>query len=134
MGESVAAAVNKFFKVNKLDKKILMMSGISAGFGAAFGAPIAGTVFGMEMVAMGKLKLEAFVPCLTASFVGHYLTTVAWGHKHEEFIIQIVPKITITTFIIVILLSVLFSLISVLYCQLRHEIEKYLIKFSGKTI
>lgn len=124
MGGSVASAVNRFFKVNNLDKKILMMSGISAGFGSAFGAPITGAVFGMEMAALGKLKLEAFVPCLMASFVGHYITTAAWGHKHEEFIIQTLPEKSIITFIIIILLSVLFSLISVLYCQLRHGIEK----------
>nr|WP_281241704.1 chloride channel protein [Sediminibacillus albus] len=133
MGGSVAATVNKFFKVNRLDKKILMMSGISAGFGAAFGAPITGAVFGMEMAALGKLKFEALVPCLTASFVGHYVTTAAWGHKHEEFIIRTVPEISISTFMIVILLSVIFSLISVLYCQLRHGIEKFSEKLFKKN-
>lgn len=133
MGASVAAAINKLFKINIFDKKILIMSGISAGFGAAFGAPITGAVFGMEMAALGRLKFEALVPCLTASFVGHYVTTAAWGHKHEEFIIQTVPEITIITFIIVILLSVLFSLVSVLYCQLRHGIEKFSKKIFKKN-
>ncbi|MBP1949324.1 H+/Cl- antiporter ClcA [Virgibacillus litoralis] len=133
MGGSVAAAVNKFFKVNIFDKRLLMMSGISAGFGAAFGAPITGAVFGMEMTALGKLKFEALVPCLTASFVGHYVTTAAWGHKHKEFIIHTVPEISISTFIIVILLSVIFSLISILYCQLRHGIEKFSEKLFKKN-
>nr|WP_237721550.1 chloride channel protein [Paenisporosarcina sp. TG20] len=133
MGASVAATINKLFKINIFDKKILIMSGISAGFGAAFGAPITGAVFGMEMAALGRLKFEALVPCLTASFVGHYVTTAAWGHKHEEFIIQTVPEITIITFILVILLSVLFSLVSVLYCQLRHGIEKFSEKLFKKN-
>ncbi|MFC2948714.1 chloride channel protein [Virgibacillus sediminis] len=133
MGGSVASTVNNFFKVSSLDKKIFMMSGISAGFGAAFGAPITGAIFGMEMAALGKLKFEALVPCLTASFVGHYVTTVAWGHKHEEFIIQTVPNITIITFITVILLSAIFSLTSVLYCQLRHGIEKFSEKLFKKN-
>jgi H+/Cl- antiporter ClcA len=79
MGGSAAEAVNQFFKVNLADTKILLMSGISAGFGA---------VFGMEMIALGKLKYEAFVPCLTASFVGHYVASAAWSYKHEKFIIQ----------------------------------------------
>ncbi|WP_394138864.1 voltage-gated chloride channel family protein [Cytobacillus oceanisediminis] len=133
MGGSVAAAVNKFFKVNRFDKKILIISGISAGFGAAFGAPITGAVFGMEMAALGKLKFEALVPCLVASFVGHYITTAAWRHKHEEFIIQHIPEISFITFLKVILMSVIFSLISVLYCQLRHGIQNYSEKLFKKN-
>lgn len=133
MGGSVASAVNKFFKVNRLDTKTLMMSGISAGFGAAFGAPITGVVFGMEMSALGKLKFEAVVPCLIASFVGHYVTTAAWGHEHETFILENVPDASIVTFLKVILLAILFSLISVCYCQLRHGIQHYSEKIFKKN-
>ncbi|MDF2608411.1 MAG: clcA [Bacillales bacterium] len=82
MGGSIAEAVNQYFKITKLDKKILLMSGISAGFGAAFGTPITGTVFGMEMVALGKMKYKALIPCIVASFVGHYVAiSVKDGYK-----------------------------------------------------
>ncbi|OZM56804.1 voltage-gated chloride channel protein [Lottiidibacillus patelloidae] len=133
MGSSVSATVNKFFKVNNNDKKLLIMSGISAGFGAAFGAPIAGTVFGMEMAALGKLRFEALVPCFVASFVAYYITTAAWGHEHENFIIKLVPEFTIVSFLKVIFVSVIFALISVLYSQLRHGVQKYSEKLSKKN-
>ncbi|MBO8172134.1 MAG: voltage-gated chloride channel family protein [Bacillaceae bacterium] len=133
MGGSVASAVNKFFKINIFDAKIILMSGISAGFSSAFGAPIAGTVFGMEMAALGKLKFEALVPCLVSSFVSHYVTTAAWGHKHEEFLIQNIPEISVDTFATVIIISVIFSLVSLLYCQLRHGIQNFSEKLFNKN-
>ena len=81
MGTSIAEAVNKFFKVDKIDRGILIMSGISGGFGSAFGAPITGTIFGMEVIALGKMKYEAMIPCFVSSFVGHFVAE-AWGVKH----------------------------------------------------
>ncbi|WP_347176585.1 voltage-gated chloride channel family protein [Bacillus sp. HSf4] len=125
MGGSVAEMINKLFKVRLAETKIFIMSGISAGFGAAFGAPMTGAVFGMEMTALGKLKFEALVPCVVASFTGHYITTAAWGVKHEEFMIHALPELSFITFVKILLVSVIFSLLSVSYCQLRHGIQIY---------
>ncbi|GAE32977.1 chloride channel protein [Alkalihalobacillus hemicellulosilyticus] len=76
------------------------------------------------MATLGKLKFEALVPCLVASFVHLFITTATWGHKHEKFIIQSVTTLSVMTFMKVILASIIFSLLSVLYCQLRHGIQK----------
>ncbi|OIJ19291.1 voltage-gated chloride channel protein [Anaerobacillus alkalidiazotrophicus] len=133
MGGSVAETVNQYFKVNILDTKILLMSGISAGFGSAFGTPITGAIFGMEMVAIGKLKYEALLSCLVASFVGHYVTEKVWGVGHENFIIQSVPELSILSFSKVIILAIIFSLVSVTYCQLRHGIQTVSEKYFKKN-
>ncbi|MDL4843191.1 chloride channel protein [Aquibacillus rhizosphaerae] len=124
MGGSVAQTVNRLFKIKIFDKRILIMSGISAGFGAAFGAPIAGAFMGIEMVALGMIKFEAIIPCLIASYVAHFITTGAWGVEHEELIIEMVPELSLLTFAKVILVSLIFSLLSILYCQLRHWIQE----------
>lgn len=124
MGGSIAETLNQLFKVKKLDKKIFLMSGISAGFGAAFGTPITGAIFGMEMASIGKVKYEAVIPCLVSSFVGHYVTEGLWNVKHEEFVIKAVPHISISSVGKVIIVSIIFSLVSVLYCQVRHGIQR----------
>jgi H+/Cl- antiporter ClcA len=129
MGTSIAEAVNRVFKVEKIDRKILIMSGISGGFGSAFAAPVTGTIFGMEMISLGKMKYEAIVPCFVSSFVGH-LVTEAWGVEHEHHVIKSIPSLTTPTVMKIILVSIIFAFTSVLYSQLRHGVkslsEKYL--------
>ncbi|WP_249870016.1 voltage-gated chloride channel family protein [Oceanobacillus saliphilus] len=133
MGGSVAETLNQFFKIKLIDRRIILMSGISAGFGAAFGTPIAGAIIGMEIVALGKLKFEAAVACLVSSFIGHYITSAAWGVEHEEFIIKTVPELSVISFTKVILVSAVFGLVSLLYCQLRHGIQRISEKYTNKN-
>lgn len=124
MGGSVAETVNQKLKVDRMDKKAILMSGISAGFGAAFGTPIAGTIFGMEMISIGKMKYQSLVLCFVSSFTGHYVSSEIWGLKHEEFVIKSTPELSMITFAKIILLSVIFGLLALLYCQLRHGIQR----------
>lgn len=124
MGTSIAEGVNKLFKVDKIDRRILVMCGISGGFGSAFGAPITGTIFGMEVIALGKMKYEAMVPCFVSSFVGHFVAE-AWGVKHEHHIIKDLPNLNSMTIMKIILVSIIFSFASVLYSELRHGIKSF---------
>lgn len=129
MGSSIAEALNRIFKIDKEDRKILIMSGVSGGFGSAFGVPLTGTFFGMEFSSLGKMKYEAIIPCFVSSFVGH-MVTEAWGVNREHHDIKMVPGLSVKNIVIIIILAIIFSFVSVLYCQLRHGIkrlsEKYL--------
>ncbi|WP_409252396.1 chloride channel protein [Bacillus sp. SCS-153A] len=125
MGSSIAEVSNKLFKVSVLNKNLFIMSGVSAGFGSAFGAPITGAIFGMEMAALGKIKFQALIPCVTASFAAHYTTTAIWQFKHDELKILAVPDFTFLDFGKVIFVSILFGLLSIAYCQLRHGIQRF---------
>lgn len=104
MGASISEGVNRLFKVDKIDKRILIISGISGGFGSAFGAPVAGTIFGMEAIVIGKTKYEALIPCFVASFVGHFTATLV-GIEHEHFVIHNLPTINTMTLLKIIIIS-----------------------------
>ncbi len=128
MGASISEAVNRFFKVDPIDRRILIMSGISGGFGSAFGAPLTGTIFGMEFIALGRMRYEAIIPCFVASFVGH-LVTMAWGVDHEHHIIKSVPDLNTVTIFKIIAVAIIFGFTSVLYSQLRHEVKSFSDKY-----
>ncbi len=72
MGASLSDQLTYFFKIEPEERKILLVAGAGAGFAAAIGAPWAGTIFGMEVIAIGRLRTFAWLECLIASFTGYY--------------------------------------------------------------
>ncbi|ERK30769.1 chloride channel protein [Clostridium intestinale] len=75
MGGSIAEFIGRLFKLDKEDRRIILMCGISSGFGAVFGTPLAGTIFGMEVISIGSMEYSALIPCFTASFTGNLIAT-----------------------------------------------------------
>jgi len=90
MGGSLAGACGKFFKLRPENMRILLMAGVAAGFGSVFGTPLAGAIFAMEVLVIGRIQYEALIPVLAASLIGD-ATCSAWGIHHTSYRIAINP-------------------------------------------
>ena len=84
MGGSLASAFAKAFRVPPAALRILLMAGVAAGFGAVFGTPLAGAVFALEVLVIGRIQYDALLPCLIAALVGNW-TCEAWGIVHTRY-------------------------------------------------
>ena len=62
------------------ERRTLLVAALAGGFGAVFGVPWAGAVFGLEVQALGRRRWAAIVPALTASFVGDWVLRALGGH------------------------------------------------------
>lgn len=51
-------------------RREVLAAGVAGGFGAVFGTPVAGAIFGLEMVVVGRMELRALWPGLVAALVG----------------------------------------------------------------
>ena len=87
MGGGLAALFGRWIKLNQADLRILLMAGIAAGFAAVFGTPVAGTIFALEVIAIGSIKYDALWPCLMASLVANF-TCSSWGIHHTLYSIH----------------------------------------------
>lgn len=123
MGASLADALGRLVRIGTDDRRILLMCGISAGFGSVFGTPLAGAVFGFEVIAIGLIRYEALFPCFVASFAGHAVTT-AWGVQHAHYSMGQVPPIAAAVLLKVFAAAVLFGLASLCFSQLTHGLKR----------
>ena len=84
LGGSLASGFGRALRLDAEATRTLLMTGIAAGFGAVFGTPIAGAVFALEVLAIGRVEYRALVPCLVAALVGDW-TCLAWGIHHGVY-------------------------------------------------
>lgn len=122
MGGSLADGLGRLVRLGEHDRKILLMCGISAGFGSVFGTPLAGAVFGFEVIAIGLIRYEALFPCFVASFTGHAVTT-AWGVHHAHYSMGAVPPLAASVLIKVFAASIVFGLVSLCFSELTHKLK-----------
>ncbi|NGM84346.1 voltage-gated chloride channel family protein [Paenibacillus sp. 7124] len=124
MGGSLAEWFGRLLRVRPADRKILLICGISGGFGSIFGTPLAGTVFGLEVLAIGLIRHEALIPAFVAAFTGNLVTSSFWGVSHIHYHIGAVPALTWIVVLKVVFASVLFGLTSILFSELTHALKK----------
>lgn len=122
MGASLADSLRRALRLNPLDRRLMIMAGISGGFGSVFGVPVAGFVFGMEVQSVGRIRYEGIIPCLVASVVGD-LVTRAWGAPHAHY--PHMPETPIAPLLLVqvAIAGIAFGLTSILFIELTHGIK-----------
>jgi H+/Cl- antiporter ClcA len=84
MGASLADAALQRLKITGPLRRQVLAAGVAGGFGSVFGTPIAGALFGLEFIVLGRIEYDALLPALTASLVGD-LTTRALGITHSHY-------------------------------------------------
>ena len=134
MGGSISSLFAKWYGLKHTDKRILLMCGMAAGFGAVFGTPIAGAIFAMEVLSIGRIKYDALVPCLIASLLAD-ITCSAYGIHHTAYSISWVRDLVTTgvlndlgdQFLLllkVIIAGATFGLAGFLFAELSHGLKK----------
>jgi H+/Cl- antiporter ClcA len=119
MGGALADQVTVLCRLRPEDRRVLLMAGMSAGFAAVFGTPLAGALFGLEVLAIGRLRYDALFPCVIAAVVADRVC-LAWGVHHTVYVVGTVAPLTAWTVAAVIVAGIVFGLAGLLFAKATH--------------
>lgn len=128
IGSSMGKKLGDIFHFNDKDKKIILMSGMSAAFAALFGTPMAAAFFAMEVSSVGIMYYAALVPCICAALVAYELSMLFGVHTDNFHVFNDVP-LSLPSGLQVVLLTVLCAAVSVLFCMMLQLGDKLFKKY-----
>ena len=129
MGGSLASGLGRLCRLGGEDLQVLLMAGVAAGFGSVFGTPLAGAIFALEVLVIGRVQYQALLPVLVASVVGD-VTCSAWGIKHTVYHLDLGNDLGLHAALDgglmakVVGAAVVFGLVSRIFAELTHGLQR----------
>jgi len=111
VGAASGSIFSKLLRLNKDDRKKFMICGVSAGFASVFGTPIAGAIFGVEILFVGGMLYEFLLPSFIAGVMAFYVSS-SLGIKYFSYQLKFVPVINELFLLKIVIAGLFFGLIS----------------------
>ena len=130
IGAGVASVLSDIFKFSKQDRKKLVICGISAGFATVFGTPVAGAIFGVEVLIIGVILYDVLLPSFVAGFAA-YTTAQFLGIKYTYYNLHFYQNISLDMLLIleVVLAAVFFGVVAYIVVTSVSSMAKVIKKF-----
>ena len=136
IGATLSHYFTKYFHFPK-NGKVLLITGMAAGFAGLFQTPLTALFFAMEVIVIGKIEYEALLPGFIASFIASYTSHFLGLEKFSVNIQQYANVNDMKHIMLMILLGIIFGIVGRLFSTALSVSKTFLkdkIKNSYKRI
>jgi H+/Cl- antiporter ClcA len=124
IGAALASGLASLLRLRPDDRRKLVICGIGGGFASIFGTPIAGSVFGLEVLVLGTVMYDVIYPSFVAGIVAHHVAS-RLGVTYFHQALYEIPRQTEGILLKTVVAGVVFGLVALLLIEamrLVHEL------------
>ncbi|WP_152018594.1 chloride channel protein [Aliarcobacter butzleri] len=127
IGASLASFLAMKLRFSNRDRKKIVICGISAGFASVFGTPLAGAIFGIEILTVGVLMYDILLPSIVSGFSAFFVAKLL-GINYTYFNIAFYTNFDFNYILIskVIIGGIFFGLVADFIITMLSVTHKYI--------
>lgn len=123
LGASLASGIGELLHLNSELRRRLVACGVSAGFASVFGTPIAGAIYGVEILAIGRIRHNFLFPAIVAS-VTSYEVSRFWGVTYPHINVSFAGDFTELLFLKTVVIGILCGAVAWVFIELLHGMKR----------
>lgn len=120
IGGTLASGFGKLVRLNPELQKRIVACGVSAGFASVFGTPIAGAIYGVEVLAIGRIRHDFLFPAIVAG-VTSFEVSKFWGIPYTYFPMHLFPRFSEMLFIKIVIIGIICGIVAWVFVELIDE-------------
>jgi len=129
IGAGASSVIASLLNFSAVDRKKLVICGISAGFASVFGTPIAGAIFGIEVLTIGIILYDVLLPSFVAGFAA-FTTAQFLGVDYTYFDIHFYKSVNLDLVLIgeVVIAGIFFGFVADFFITVLNDVEHVVVK------
>lgn len=131
LGAALGSMLGRLFKLNTPMRKRIVACGVSAGFASVFGTPLAGAIYGVEVLTIGRIRYDFLFPAVIASITS-YQISIAWGVPYEQYFVYDLPSFSQNLFLKIILIGIFSGVVARIFVDMVYAVRNMFAKIRTK--